>query len=95
MSLVDAVNRVGMIPANDAPSDVKKRYSELLSKYLAEEVAAGLREIGFATTKPDRDGVGEKAFQGGLGTKRVDVSYSDEQHGLLRAYPVNADTHYM
>lgn len=88
MSLVDAVNRVGPIPPNEAIRSVKKRYSELLSKYLAEELAAGLRGIGFANTKPDRDGVGEKAFQGGLGSKRVDVSYSDEQHGLLLAVSI-------
>ena len=88
MSLVDAVNRVGVIPPNEAARAVKKRYSELLSKYLAEELAAGLRKTGFENTKPDRDGVGEKAFQGGLGTKKVDVSYSDEQHGLLLAVSI-------
>lgn len=88
MSLVDAIIRVGPIPPNVATRAAKKRYSELLSKYLAEELAEGLRSVGFANTKPDRDGVGEKAFQGGLGPKRVDVSYSDEQHGLLAAVSI-------
>ena len=47
------------------------------------EVADGLRSVGFEKTKPLRDGTTEKEFQGGLGPKRVDVSFSDEQHGLL------------
>lgn len=88
MSLVDAVLHAGEIPSDSFPSDSKKRYSEVLSKFLAEEIADGLRSSGFPTVKPDRDGVGEKAFYGGLGSKKVDVSYSDERHGLMLAVSV-------
>ncbi len=85
MSLLDAVIATGQVPLDTATQAQKKRYSEILSAHLAVEVSEGLREVGFLTTKPVRGGPGEKAFQGGLGPKRVDVSYSDEQHGLLLA----------
>jgi hypothetical protein len=45
---------------------------------------------GFPHVMPQRDGPGEKAFQGGLGPKKVDVSYSDEQHGLLLAVSIKS-----
>lgn len=88
MSIVDAVIRTGRIPPVNAPRVDKKRYSEVMSKHLAEEVAEGLRLVGFVGTKPDRDGPGEKAFQGGLGPKKVDVSYSDDRHGLMLAISI-------
>ena len=88
MSLVDAVIAAGPIPPLTAAQADKKRYSEVLSAHLAIEVGEGLRAIGFDTVKPSRGGPGEKAFQGGLGPKKVDVSYSDEQHGLLLAVSV-------
>jgi hypothetical protein len=87
MGLLDAVIAAGFI---GEPS--KKRYSELLSQKLAQEVAAGLRAIGFPNVKPLPGGAGEKAFQGGLGPKRVDVSYADEQHGLILAVSIKTIT---
>jgi len=39
-----------------------------------------------------RGGRGERAFQGGLGPKKVDVSYADERHGLLLAVSVKTIT---
>lgn len=90
MSLLDAVVAAGAIPADSAPQPTKKRYSELLSKHLAEETAASLRELGFPGVRPFRGGPGEKAFQGGLGPKKVDVSYSDDQHGLHLAVSIKS-----
>jgi hypothetical protein len=90
MSLLDAVIATGPIPPDIAPQAVKKRYSEILSKHLAEEVSDGLRHQGFPNVKPIRGGPGERAFQGGLGPKRVDVSYADEQHGLLLAVSIKS-----
>jgi hypothetical protein len=88
MSLLDAVKAVGPIALMDATQAQKKRYSELLSHHLAQEVAAGMREAGFPSVKPVRGEAGEKAFQGGLGPKKVDVSFADEQHGLLLAVSI-------
>jgi hypothetical protein len=90
MSLVDAVVAAGVIPGPDARRDVKKAYAERLSRNLAEEVAAGLRALGFQNAKPLRGQPGEKEFHGGLGSKKVDVSYSDEQHGLIFAVSVKS-----
>ena len=88
MSLVDAVRAAGEIPSDDVPQAEKKNYSESLSHYLSSQVADGLRTAGFPNVKPVHGGPGERAFQGGLGPKKVDVSYADERHGLLLAVSV-------
>ncbi len=90
MPLLDAVKAAGAIPAPDAPQAQKKRYSEMLSAALACEVAEGLRRVGFPKVRPLRGGPGEKEFQGGLGPKKVDVSFSDERHGLLLAVSIKS-----
>lgn len=90
MSLRDAVLVTGPIPPLDAARSVKKRYAEVLSRHLAVEVADGLRRVGFPNVKPDRNGPHEKEFQGGLGPKKVGVTYSDEQHGLIFAVSIKS-----
>jgi hypothetical protein len=90
MSLSDAIIATGPLPSQESTQAQKKRYSEVLSSHLAREVAEGLRSVGFSNVKPFREGPGEKAFQGGLGPKKVDVSYSDEQHGLLFAVSIKS-----
>jgi len=90
MSLKDAVRAAGVIPSQTATRDDKKRYAERLSKALAEEIAEGMRQAGFANTKPFKGQPGEKEFYGGLGSKKVDVSYSDERHGLIQAVSVKS-----
>lgn len=90
MSLTDAIIAAGPIWADSAIQSERKGYSEQLSKHLAYEVADGLRAVGFDGTMPLRGGPGEKAFQGGLGPKKVDVSYSDDQHGLMLAVSIKS-----
>src|SRR6516162_6222155 len=85
MPLVDAVHAAGAYPAPEAAQAAKKRYSERLSQHLAYEVTDGLRGAGFPNVRPERGGPGERAFQGGLWPKKVDVIYADERHGLLLA----------
>jgi hypothetical protein len=87
-----AVIAAGTLPLPDATQAQKKRYSEILSQNLAQAVASGLRAVGFHGTKPLPDGPGERAFQGGLGPKKVDVSYADAQHGLLLAVSIKTIT---
>jgi hypothetical protein len=91
MGLLDAVVAAGKWEPAAAQKE-KKRYSEVLSQKLAQEVAAGLRGVGFPNVKPAPGGAGEKAFQGGLGPRRVDVSYADEQHGLILAVSIKTIT---
>jgi len=87
MTFTEALERPG---AWDLPQTqpAKKAWSEILSRALADAIADRLRTIGFHGTKPLIGGAGERAFQGGLGPKKVDVSYADEQHGLLFAVSV-------
>jgi hypothetical protein len=92
MSLLDAVLATGPMPGAPGLQSAKKRYSEVLSQHLAVQVAEGLRAIGFTHIRPLRGGPGEKAFQGGLGPKKVDVSYADERHGLLLAVSIKTIT---
>ena len=92
MSLASAVTTAGVFPSTDAPSHEKKRYAEKLSHALAPALAAALRSRGLTGTRPLPGQPGEKAFQGGLGPKRVDVSHSDERHGLLLAVSVKSIT---
>jgi hypothetical protein len=92
MSLADAVKSAGQYPATDAAQDKKKRYSELLSAALALEVADGLRSVGLPNVRPLRGGPGERAFQGGLGPKKVDVTYADERHGLMLGVSIKSIT---
>jgi hypothetical protein len=87
--LLDAVISAGEYRADGMQAE-KKRYSEKLSAALANELAAGLRTIGFPNVRPMHDGPGEREFQGGLGPKRVDVSFADEKHGLLLAVSVKS-----
>lgn len=87
MSLTDAVRKAG-VPPSLGNREEKKRFSEILSRALAEEVAEGLRRVGFGGTMPSRSGRQEKEFQGGLGPKKVDVSYSDERNGLMLAVSI-------
>jgi hypothetical protein len=100
MPLTDAVLRTGSIPPDTASQADKKAYSERLSHELAIEMADGLRRLGFSGIKPERQLVEngkykgqvriikEKEFQGGLGPKRVDVSFADDRHGLMLAVSI-------
>lgn len=88
MSLLDAVVAAGSLPRDDASQAQKKRYSEVLSKHLALEVAAGLHAAGLPDVRPLRDGTGERVFLGGLGPKRVDVSFADDRNGLHLAVSI-------
>ncbi len=88
MSLDDAVRRAGLKPSNESSQATKKRYSEVLSRNLSYELAAGLQRVGFVGCHPARGEKGEREFQGGLGPKRVDVAFSDEKHGLKMAVSI-------
>lgn len=75
-------------PADTALQAAKKRYSEQLSNAVAQAVAAELRHRGLKTALPappgevDRSGA-ERRMAGGIGAKKVDVTWTTEESGLL------------
>lgn len=93
MSLIDAIGKSGIQPIGKNFSQAqKKAYAEKVSYHLAREVAQSLRGVGFDNVHPALDGPGEKAFQGGLGPKKLDVTHSDERNGLLLAISIKTIT---
>lgn len=79
-------------PEDAAPSD-KKRYSELASQVMALAFAEELRNRGMAGARPMSPGeVGgsgaERRMAGGIGAKKVDVTWATEESGLILAVSV-------
>lgn len=82
-------------PADDAPQATKKRYSEQMSEVLAQAFAAELRDRGMDTARPAPPGLldqsgAERRLAGGLGAKKVDVSWATEEAGLILAISVKS-----
>lgn len=80
-------------PADDAGQAEKKRYSELMSAAVAQAFAAELRARGMVEARPSPPGVSgasgaERRLAGGLGAKKVDVSWATEESGLIAAITV-------
>ena len=81
MEFTEAVVAAGPKPFGAA--ELGLRYSERLAHELSHVLAAKLRAAGLRNTRPVPGGAKEAEFQGGLSSKRVDVSYSDAKHGLM------------
>lgn len=80
-------------PPDTASAPTKKNYSERVSNIAAQAFAAELRERGMASARPAPPGVvglsgAERRLAGGLGPKKVDVSWATEESGLLLALSV-------
>lgn len=80
-------------PADDAKQEAKKRYSELVSQKVALALAAELRHRGLKEARPAGEGElgdsgAERRMAGGLGAKKVDVTWATEESGLLFAISV-------
>ena len=87
-----AIKRAGPRPSLDAGRAEKKHYSELVSKELALAVASELRSRGLKDVAPrltsKKSQGGEKRIAGGLGDKKVDVTYATERAGLVLAISI-------
>jgi len=75
-------------PLDIAQQSQKKRYSEKLSEAVALVLAEELRHRGLSEARPagpgDLDTSGaERRMAGGLGAKKVDVTWATEESGLL------------
>jgi hypothetical protein len=93
--LAGILAELGNKPPDDARASVKKRYSELVSQAVAEVFAGELRERGLHTALPAPPGEvqgsgsgAERRMSGGIGAKKVDVTWSTEESGLLLAISV-------
>jgi hypothetical protein len=77
-------------PADDASRNEKQYYSQQLTNVIAEAFAEELRERGLSGARPGPPGVvgltgAERRMSGGIGAKRVDVTWATEESGLLLA----------
>lgn len=91
--LIAAIRSCGSKPGNDAPQATKKNYNEKLSAAVALAVAAELRARGMEGARPTGPGEtgasgAERRLAGGIGAKKVDVTWATEESGLILAVSV-------
>jgi hypothetical protein len=89
------LSTLGPKPADSAPQATKKAYSERLSRIVAIAVANELRLRGLAGARPTEAGLDDKSgaerrMAGGIGAKKVDVTWSTEESGLLMALSIKS-----
>lgn len=93
MSTIDdlleaALKHLPRKPDDHAAQSSKKRYSERVSEVIAQAIAQELRNRGLKGARPappgqlDSSGA-ERRMAGGLGAKKVDVTWATEEAGLL------------
>jgi hypothetical protein len=80
-------------PPDSASREDKRAYSESMSAKIAVAVADELRHRGMKEARPSGPGdVGtsgaERRLAGGIGAKRVDVTWTTEESGLLLAISI-------
>jgi hypothetical protein len=91
--LVAALRRLPSKPDDISPAPIKKRYSEQMSELVAQALAEELRQRGMPEARPAPVGQGglsgaERRLAGGIGAKKVDVTWATEESGLLLALSV-------
>lgn len=86
--LTVALKTLPQKPPDSAKQSEKKRYSELVSEKIAQAIADDLRQRGLKGARPappgefDKSGA-ERRMAGGIGAKKVDVTWATEESGLL------------
>lgn len=89
--LEEAFRALGVKPDEEsAGQSDKKRFSEQLSEKLAYAFAQELRDRGMAEARPSEPGDlrgsgAERRMEGGIGAKKVDVTWATEEAGLILA----------
>lgn len=86
--LVAALKNLPSKPDDSQPQAAKRRYSELMSAAIAHALGEELRQRGMTEARPSARGdVGpsgsERRLAGGIGAKKVDVTWATEESGLL------------
>jgi hypothetical protein len=82
-------------PADSAKSSDKKGYSEAVSAVVAQAFAEELRYRGLKEARPAPPGElgdsgAERRMAGGIGAKKVDVTWATEESGLLFAISIKS-----
>ncbi len=88
--LVKALKELPPKPTDDALRDAKQKYSQQVTMNIALAFAEELRQRGLRDTRPGPPGMpglsgAERRMSGGIGAKRVDVTWTTEESGLLLA----------
>ncbi|WP_353828117.1 hypothetical protein [Agromyces sp. SYSU T0242] len=92
-----AVAAAGPKPPDSASAPKKKNYNQQLSDEVALALAAELRDLGMSDTFPQvstpggsRKSGSERRIAGGIGAKKVDVTWATPESGLLFAVSVKS-----
>lgn len=91
--MLAAIKSCGPKPADTAAQSTKKNYNEKVSAAIALAVAAELRDRGMAGARPSGPGEAggsgaERRLAGGIGAKKVDVTWATEESGLILAVSI-------
>lgn len=95
VSLHAALKQLDPKPVDDASQASKKRYSERISAGVALAFADELRRRGLTDARPSLPGEAgvsgaERRLAGAIGAKRVDVSWTTDESGLLLGISVKS-----
>lgn len=82
-------------PDDSAKQPDKKRYSERVSEVIALAIAEDLRKRGLKEARPAAPGElggsgAERRMAGGLGAKKVDITWATEEAGLILAISIKS-----
>lgn len=93
--LLEALSTLAKKPLDTAKATTKKRYSELISERTAHAFADELRHRGLKGARPAGPGEteasgAERRMSGGIGAKKVDVTWATEASGLLLAVSIKS-----
>lgn len=91
--LLAALQSLPAKPADSASQSAKRAYSQTMSQVIANAVGEALRRRGLLETRPASPGVlggsgAERRMAGGIGDKKVDVTWATEQGGLMLALSI-------
>lgn len=92
-ALIEAIRTVGQKPADGAPQSAKNPWVGKLSNAIAVAFGQELRARGMREARPAGPGElglsgAERRLAGGIGAKKVDVTWATEESGLLLACSV-------
>lgn len=87
------IEELGPRPPDNASRVSKRNYAQRLSGKIAETISADLRRRGLENCVPDPGGSGEHTFAGGIGSKKVDVSWALKETGLLLGLSIKTINH--